>query len=48
MIFDSSEEKTFHKFVIFQQMMRGFGLDIVDQEMIERVRELTAIYQRKK
>ncbi len=48
MIFDSSEEKTFHKFVIFQQMMRGFGLDIVDQEMIERVRALAAIYQRKK
>lgn len=48
MIFDSSEEKTFRKFLVFQQMMRGLGLDIVDQEMIERVRELTAIYQRKK
>ncbi len=48
MIFDSSEEKTFRKFLVFQQMMRGLGLDIVDQEMIERVAELTAIYQRKK
>lgn len=48
MIFDSSEEKTFRKFLVFQQMMRGLGLDIVDQEMIERVTELTAIYQRKK
>ena len=48
MIFDISEEKTFRKFLVFQQMMRGLGLDIVDQEMIERVRALAAIYQRKK
>lgn len=46
MIFDSSVEESCRKFMIFAQMLRGFGLDIVDDEMLARLRELTSIYQR--
>lgn len=46
MIFDDSEEKACHKFMVFQQMMKGFGLDIVDAELFDRIMELTAIYQK--
>ena len=46
MIFDSSVEESCRKFMIFGQMLRGFGLDIVDDEMLARLRELTSIYQR--
>ena len=45
MIFDSSGEESCRKFMVFGQMLRGFGLDIVDDEMLGRLRELTAIYQ---
>ena len=45
MRFDSSEEESYRKFMVFDQMLRGFGLDIIDREMIERLQELTAIYQ---
>ncbi len=45
MIFDSSVEESCRKFMVFGQMLRGFGLDVVDDEMLERLRELTAIYQ---
>ena len=48
MIFDSSEEESYRKFMVFGQMLCGFGLDIVDQEILERLRELTAIYQKNK
>lgn len=48
MIFDSTAEESCRKFLVLQQMMRGFGLDIVDQEMIDRLQELTRIYQDKK
>lgn len=48
MIFDSSEEETYHKFLVFDQMLKGMGLDIVDEEMIARMRELTAIYRKNK
>lgn len=44
MIFDSSEKETYCKFMVFDQMLRGFGLDIVDKEMLERLQELTSIY----
>lgn len=46
MIFDSSVEESCRKFMVFGQMLRGFGLDIVDDEMLGRLRELTAIYQK--
>lgn len=48
MIFDSSEEESRRKFIVFGQMLQGFGLDIVDGEMLERLQELTAIYQKSK
>lgn len=48
MIFDSTEEESYHKFMVFKQMLQGFGLDIVDSEMLERLQELTSIYQKNK
>ena len=48
MIFDSSEEETYHKFLVLDRMLKGMGLDIVDEEMIARMRELTVIYQERK
>lgn len=48
MIFGSSEEESYHKFMVFVQMMQGFGLDIIDGEMLERLRELASIYQKSK
>lgn len=48
MMFDSSEEKSYCKFMVFTQMMQGFGLDIVDNEMLERLQELTSIYRKNK
>ncbi|MDE7332801.1 MAG: TetR/AcrR family transcriptional regulator [Lachnospiraceae bacterium] len=48
MIFDDSEEKTFRKFMVFRQMMQGFGLDVVDDEMLDRLKELASIYHKNK
>ncbi len=48
MIFDSSVEETCRKFMIFSQMLQAFGLDIVDDELLERLKELVAIYQKSK
>ncbi len=48
MIFDSSEEDSYGKFMVFRQMLQGFGLDIVDSEILERLQELTSIYQKNK
>lgn len=48
MIFDSTEEESYRKFMVFRQMMQGFGLDIVDGEMLERLQELASIYQKNK
>ena len=46
MIFDSSVEESYRKFMIFGQMMQGFGLDVVDDEMLERLKELAFIYEK--
>ncbi len=48
MIFDDSAEESYRKFVEFRQMMEGFGLDIVDDEMMDRLQELASIYQKNK
>ena len=48
MIFDNTVEESCAKFMIFRQMMQGFGMDIVDDEMVERLMELSAIYQKNK
>lgn len=48
MIFDNSAEESYRKFMVFRQMMQGFGLDVVDDEMLARLQELAAIYQKNK
>lgn len=48
MIFDSTEEESRRKFMVFRQMLQGFGLDIVDNETLERVGELASIFQKNK
>ncbi len=48
MIFDDSVEETYRKFLVFDQMLKGMGLDVVDEEMIARMRELTALYRKNK
>lgn len=48
MIFEDTQEESYCKFMVFQQMMKGFGLDIVDKEMLERLQVLTSIYQEKR
>ena len=48
MIFDSTEEESYRKFMVFSQMLKGFGLDVVDKEMLDRLQELAAIYQKNK
>lgn len=46
MVFDNSAEEACRKFMVFRQMLQGFGLDIVDEEMLGRLRELASIYQK--
>ncbi len=48
MIFHNTEEEVCRKFMVFSQMLQGFGLDIVDQGILDRIRELTSIYQKRK
>ena len=48
MIFDSSAEESYCKFIVFRQMLQGFGLDIVDSEILGRLQELATIYQKHK
>lgn len=45
MIFHCSAEESYRKFIVFGQMLGGLGVDIIDREMSERVRELSSIYQ---
>ncbi len=46
MIFDDSVEEANRKFMVFRQMMQGFGLDVIDEEMLDRLGELAEIYQK--
>ena len=46
MIFDNDAETSYRKFLVFRQMMVAFGLDIVDDELLNRLQELTLIYQK--
>lgn len=48
MKFDNTAEESYGKFMVFRQMMKGFGLDIVDDEMLGRLQELAVIYQENK
>ena len=48
MIFDSGEEDFYGRLMISKQLMEGFGLDVIDEEMQSRLRELAGIYQKRK
>ncbi|MCI8284398.1 MAG: TetR/AcrR family transcriptional regulator [Firmicutes bacterium] len=48
MIFDNTAEESHNKFMLFKQMLEGFGLDIVDEEMLGRLQELALVYQKNK
>lgn len=48
MIFESSEEEIYRKLMVFDQAMKPFGLDMIDDEIISRIKELTALYQKSK
>lgn len=48
MVFDDSVEVTYHKFKVLDQVLKGLGLDIVDEEMLLRMQELTAVYWKSK
>ncbi len=48
MIFDDSVEVACRKFRVFDRMLRGFGLDILDERMLERLKELAEIYNASK
>ena len=44
LMFNCTAEKSRRKFLLFRQIMQGFGLDIVDDEMLERLLELSALF----
>ena len=48
MIFNNTADQSYRKFMVFRQMMEGFGLDIVDDDMLHRLQELADIYQKNK
>lgn len=48
MIFNNSAEESYRKFIVFRQMMQGFGLDIIDEELLRRLQELALIYDKNK
>ena len=48
MIFNDSEQESYCKSMVFRQMMQGFGLDIIDEELLDRFQELAILYQRNK
>ncbi|MCI9080628.1 MAG: TetR/AcrR family transcriptional regulator [Lachnospiraceae bacterium] len=48
MIFNNTKEEIYCKFMVFRQMMQGFGLDIIDDEILNRMMELVSIYEVRK
>lgn len=48
MIFDNTEEESYCKFMVFTQMLQGFGLNIMDGEILTRLQQLTSIYHKNK
>lgn len=48
MIFDDTPDKVYRKFCVLEQMLRGFGLDIVDPMVAERLMALAEVYQKNK
>ena len=48
MVFPSSAEECRRKLIVLAQALRGLGLDIIDDEIIERLCNLTASYYNRK
>lgn len=48
MIFGNSPEEAERKFLFFQHMMKSLGLDVIDDQLGERLKGLTELYQRNK
>lgn len=48
MIFDDDPEGIYRKCKMYDQMLRAFGLDILDESVFERLRELTEVYHKNK
>lgn len=48
MVFDDDPEKIYRKCVMYDKMLRGFGLDIIDESIFERFRILTEMYCKNK
>lgn len=48
MVFDDDPEKIYRKCVMYDKMLRGFGLDIIDESIFERLRSLTEMYCKNK
>jgi len=46
-MFNSTVEQSRRKFILFRQMLRGFGLDIVDDTMLNRLMELAALFEKR-
>lgn len=48
MIFDDPPDKICRKCILYDRMLRAFGLDIIDDDIIERLRSLTEMYNKNK
>lgn len=48
MIFDDDPEGIYRKCKMYDQMLRAFGLDILDESVVERLRVLTEVYRKNK
>ncbi len=48
MIFDNTKEEIYCKCMVFRHMMDGFGLDIIDDEILDRITRLADIYEERK
>lgn len=46
MMFGDTVEKSYGKFMALKQLLDGIGLDVMDEEMLARLQELTDIYQK--
>lgn len=44
-MFGSTVEQSHRKYILFRQMMQGFGLDIVDDAMLSRLLDLAALFE---
>lgn len=48
MVFDDDPEKIYRKCVMYDKMLRGFGLDIIDESIFKRLHSLTEMYCKNK